>query len=88
MDYASSSELFGRSDRSTLLTKSAHNALHRRHPWSWKIGLCNSQQRVAVPAIARKLRVSIWYVLHGLFTPLIDARRRPRDETPENRHRH
>jgi transposase len=70
---------FGRGDLRALLTQSAQNALNQRssplHAWGWKLCLRKSHKNVAIAAIARKLTVSIWYMLRGLFTPLkqIDA---------------
>jgi len=70
---------FGRGDLRALLTQSAHNALNQRssplHTWGWKLCLRKAHKNVAITAIARKLTVSIWYLLRGLFTPLktIDA---------------
>lgn len=70
---------FGRADLRTLLTQSAQNALQQKnsplHAWGWKLCLRKGSKNVAVAAIARKLTVSIWYLLRGLFAPLkaIDA---------------
>lgn len=68
---------FGRSDLRALLTQAAQNALVQRasplHTWGWKLCLRKSHKNVAVTAIARKLTVSIWYMLRGLFTPLKEA---------------
>lgn len=65
---------FGRGDLRALLVQSAHNALNQRssplHTWGWKLCLRKSHKNVAITAIARKLAVSIWYLLRGLFTPL------------------
>lgn len=65
---------FGRGDLRALLIQSAQNALQQRssplHSWGWKLCLRKSNKNVAVAAIARKLTVSIWYCLRGLFTPL------------------
>jgi transposase len=69
----------GRGDLRHLLIQSAQNALNQRsspwHSWGWKLCLRKSNKNVAVAAIARKLTVSIWYLLRGLFAPLkaIDA---------------
>ena len=70
---------FGRGDLRALLTQSAQHALNQRssplHTWGWKLCLRKSHKNVAIAAIARKLTVSIWYMLRGLFTPLkqVDA---------------
>lgn len=65
---------FGRSDLRALLTQSAQNALNQRasplHTWGWKLCLRKTHKNVAITAIARKLTVSIWYMLRGLHTPL------------------
>jgi transposase len=65
---------FGRRDLRTLLVQSAQNALCQKasplHAWGWKLCLRKSNKKIAVAAIARKLTVSIWYLLRGLFTPL------------------
>lgn len=70
---------FGRGDLRALLMESAQNALqqptHPLHRWGWKLCLRKAHKNVAVAAVARKLTVSIWYLLRGLFAPLqrIDA---------------
>jgi transposase len=65
---------YGRSDLRALLIQAAHVALrqttHPLHTWAWKLCLRKSHKNVAVAAVARKLTVSIWYCLRGLFTPL------------------
>jgi len=65
---------FGRGDLRALLTQSAQNALNQRssplHTWGWKLCLRKSHKNVAIAAIARKLTVSIWYMMRGLFAPL------------------
>ena len=65
---------FGRGDLRRLLIQSAQNALLQRssplHTWGWKLCLRKSNKNVAVAAVARKLTVSIWYLLRGLFAPL------------------
>ena len=64
----------GRGDLRALLIQSAQNALNQKasplHTWGWKLCLRKANKNVAVAAIARKLTVSIWYLLRGLFTPL------------------
>ena len=64
---------FGRADLRALLVQSAQNALQQKssplHTWGWKLCLRKSSKNVAVTAIARKLTVSIWYMMRGLFTP-------------------
>ncbi len=65
---------FGRRDLRTLLVQSAQNALSQKssplHTWGWKLCLRKGTKKIAVIAIARKLTVSIWYLLRGLFSPL------------------
>ena len=65
---------YGRSDLRALLIQAAQNALQQRssplHAWGWKLILRKSHKNVAVAAVARKLTVSIWYLMRGLFTPL------------------
>ncbi|MEY4006299.1 MAG: hypothetical protein RLZZ221_2395, partial [Verrucomicrobiota bacterium] len=36
----------------------------------WKLCLRKGHRNIAVTAVARKLTVSIWYLLKGLFRPL------------------
>ena len=66
----------GRGDLRALLIQAAHVALrqtnHPLHSWAWKLCLRKSHKNVAVAAVARKLTVSIWYCLRGMFTPLIE----------------
>lgn len=70
---------YGRRDLRALLIQAAHVALrqknHPLHAWAWKLCLRKSHKNVAVAAVARKLTVSIWYCLRGLFRPLenVDA---------------
>jgi hypothetical protein len=65
---------FGRGDLRAMLIELAHNAVRQRdsplHAWDWKLCLRKSNKNVAVAAVARKLTVSIWYLLHGSLTPL------------------
>jgi len=65
---------YGRGDLRALLIQSAQNALQQKnsplHAWGWKLYLRKSSKNVAVAAVARKLTVSIWYLLRGLFAPL------------------
>lgn len=67
---------FGRKDVRALLLQSAQNALTQRdsplHKWGWKL-LVRKHRNEAAAAIARKLTVSIWYLLKGHFTPLLEA---------------
>lgn len=65
---------YGRGDLRGMLIQSAQNALQQTnsplHTWGWKLCLRKSSKNIAVAAVARKLTVSIWYLLRGLFTPL------------------
>ena len=65
---------FGRRDLRALLVQAAQNALCQKaspwHAWGWKLCLRKGSKKIAVIAIARKLTVSIWYMLRGLFAPL------------------
>ena len=67
---------FGRSDVRGLLLQSAHNALTQRdsplHQWGWKL-LIKQHRNSAAVAVARKLTVSIWHLLMGHFSPLLEA---------------
>ena len=67
---------FGRGDVRALLIQSAHNALIQRqspwHKWGWKL-LVKKHRNQAAAAIARKITVSVWHLLMGHFTPLIEA---------------
>ena len=64
----------GRRDLRTLLVQAAQNALCQKaspwHAWGWKLCLRKGSKKIAVIAIARKLTVSIWYMLRGLFAPM------------------
>jgi transposase len=67
----------GRGDLRALLIQSAQNALNQKasplHTWGWKLCLRKSNKNVAVAAVARKLTVSIWYLLRGLLVPLAEV---------------
>jgi len=67
---------FGRGDVRGLLIQSAHNALTQRqsplHKWGWKL-LVKKHRNQAAVAVARKITVSVWHLLMGHFTPLVDA---------------
>jgi transposase len=66
----------GRGDVRALLIQSAQNALTQRssplHRWGWKL-LVKKHRHLAAAAVARKLAVSIWHLLMGHFTPLVEA---------------
>lgn len=64
-----------RGDVRALLTQAAQNALEQRnsplHKWGWKLSM-KKERNVAVAAVARKLTVSIWHLLKGHFTALLE----------------
>lgn len=66
---------FGRGDVRALLLQSSHNALIQRdsplHKWGWKL-LVKKHRNLSAVAVARKLTVSIWHLLMGHFTPLLE----------------
>lgn len=66
----------GRADVRALLIQSAQNAMSQRqsplHKWGWRL-LVRKNRNQAVAAVARKLTVSIWHLLMGHFTPLVEA---------------
>jgi transposase len=70
---------FGRGDVRALLIQAAQSVMRQKksplHKWAWKLALRKSHKNVAVAAVARKLTMSVWYLLRGLFVPLekIDA---------------
>jgi len=57
----------------SLLAEAAHTILRCQqsplHAWGWKIYLRKNRNCAAI-AIARKLAVACWYLMHNLFTPL------------------
>lgn len=69
----------GRKDLRSLLIESAQAILRSKHPlakWGKKLLARKGSLNLAAGALARKLAVSIWYLLMGRWTPLedIDAR--------------
>jgi transposase len=68
---------YGRGDVRTLLIQSAHNAMnhpsHPLHKWGWKLMLRKGHRNVAVAAVARKIAVSVWYLLNGFLSPLSEV---------------
>ena len=69
----------GRGDLRSLLIESAQAILRSHHPlakWGKKLLARKGSVKLAVAAIARKLVVSIWYLMMGRWTPLeeIDER--------------
>lgn len=65
----------GRGDIRALLIQSAQNAMMQRnsplHKWGWKL-VMKKNHNIAVSAVARKLTVTIWHLLKGHFTPLLE----------------
>lgn len=63
----------GRGDLRRLLVQSAQCLLrqpgHKVGIWGRKVHVRKNHKQVAVVAVARKLAVSIWYVLKGLYQP-------------------
>lgn len=66
----------GRADVRALLIQSAQNAMKQTtsplHRWGWKLALTKDHNQ-AVAAVARKLVVSIWHLLMGHFSPLLET---------------
>jgi transposase len=66
----------GRRDLRGILIQSAQNALNQKtsalHKWGWKL-VIKKHRNLASAAVARKLTVSIWYLLKGFFTPLAEV---------------
>ena len=65
----------GRGDLRALLIQSAQNALNQRksplHRWGRKLEI-KKNRNIAAAAVARKLAISIWHVLKGHYTPLLE----------------
>jgi transposase len=70
----------GRKDLRSLLIEAAHAILRcSRTPlaqWGKKLLGRKGSVNLAVAAIARKLTVAIWYLMHGRWTPLSDIDKR------------
>jgi transposase len=69
----------GRKDLRSLLIESAQAILRSHHPlakWGKKLLARKGSLKLAVAAVARKLVVSIWYLMMGRWTPVeeIDTR--------------
>lgn len=66
----------GRADARALLIQSAQNAMKQTtsplHRWGWKLAM-KKEKNQAVAAVARKLVVSIWHLLMGHFSPLLET---------------
>lgn len=66
----------GRADVRSLLIQSAQSILrHGQGPThKWAVALkMRKGNNIAVAALARKLVVSVWYLLRGLFTPMTEV---------------
>jgi transposase len=65
----------GRKDLRGLLIESAHAILRSSHDlakWGKKLLARKGQMKLVIVAIARKLAVSVWYLLMGRHTPVED----------------
>jgi hypothetical protein len=66
----------GRGDVRALLIQSAHNVLIQHqspwYKWGWKL-LVKKHRNEAAAAGARKITVSVWHLLKGHFTPLLEV---------------
>lgn len=67
---------YGRSDVRSLLIQSAHSILRHgqgsTHRWAVALKM-RKGANIAIAALARKLVVSIWYLLKGLLVPMNEA---------------
>lgn len=64
----------GRKDLRAMLIEAAHALLKYDNPlraWGLRLKI-RKGHNVAVAAVARKLTVAVWYLLHGMFTPLLE----------------
>src|SRR5690606_31367790 len=64
----------GRKDLRALLIEAAQSLLDHKNPlfaWGYRMKM-RKGRNVAVVALARKLVVAIWYLLQGMFTPLME----------------
>ena len=64
----------GRKELRAALVEAAQNLLRYDNPlkkWGWKL-LIAKGRNVAAVAMARKLTVSCWYLMMGMFTPLLE----------------
>jgi transposase len=66
----------GRSDVRSLLIQSAQSIMRhgqgQTHKWAVALKM-RKGNNIAVAALARKLVVSVWYLLRGLFTPMTEV---------------
>jgi len=66
---------YGRKDVRSLLIQAANSALRygtgQTHQWALALKM-RKGKNISVAGLARKMVVSIWYLLKGMFTPLIE----------------
>lgn len=66
---------YGRADVRALLIQSAQSIMRHgngpTHKWAVALKM-RKGTNIAVAALARKLVVSVWYLLKGMFTPLVE----------------
>lgn len=78
-DKSSGMSRHGRRDLRSLLVESAHTIFNNKNnplfKWAWKLEF-RKGKNASVIAVARKITVSIWYLLKGMYTNL--------EEIPEN----
>lgn len=78
-DKSSGMSRHGRRDLRSLLVESAHTIFNNQnnplYKWAWKLEY-RKGKNASVIAVARKIVVSIWYLLKGMYTNL--------EEIPEN----
>ena len=73
----------GRKDIRSLLIEGAQSILRSKHPmakWGKKLLARKGLKNLTVAAMARKLTVSIWYLMMGRWTPLADIDSRLKDK--------
>jgi transposase len=65
----------GRTDLRVLLIQSAHSVLRHgkgpMHQWALKL-VARKGRNLAACAVARKILIACWYLMHGRFTPLLE----------------
>jgi len=70
----------GRSDVRSLLIQGAQAVLRQRNlplgRWGWRLLARKSSRNEVVVAVARKMVVAVWYLLKGLWNPLIELNQR------------
>lgn len=63
----------GRKDVRSLLIEGAQSVFNSKSPlaaWAKKLLARKGERNLVVAAVARKMTVAIWYLLHGRFTPV------------------